>query len=227
MELTPRLHAIARQVPKGARLADVGTDHGCLPVWLLLHGQIKAAVAADLRKGPLERARETARQYGQREKISFRLCDGLADIQADEVDTVAIAGMGGETIAAILEAAPWTRRDKLLLLQPMTGAPHLRRWLQTHGYAILEEQVVREGKRLYSIWTVRGGAMPSLSAAELWAGVNRPGPLRLDYLSMIEEKAQKALRGQMSAREPDRTAAAELEEVLLGLRAMKKELVQW
>ena len=140
MELTPRLGAIAQQVPLGARLADVGTDHGYLPVWLLLNGRIKGAVAADLRKGPLERARETAQLYGQSVAISFRLCDGLTDIISDEVDTVVIAGMGGETIIDILKAAPWTRQEKLLLLQPMTGIPNLRRWLQNNGYAILDEQ---------------------------------------------------------------------------------------
>ena len=124
MELTPRLQAIAFQVPQGARLADIGTDHGYLPAWLLLNGKIETAIAADLRAGPLERARETSRQYGLEGAISFRLCDGLTGIAEDEVDTVAIAGMGGETISAILGNAPWIR-DKLLLLQPMTGASHL------------------------------------------------------------------------------------------------------
>lgn len=226
MELTPRLRAIAMQVPQGARLVDVGTDHGYLPVWLLLQGRIEQAIAADLREGPLDRARETARQYGQVENICFRLCNGLTDITADEVDTVVIAGMGGETISAIMEAAPWVCRDKLLLLQPMTGMPQLRQWLQSHGYIILEEQIVREGKRLYSIWTVRGGEMPPLSPAELWAGANRPGPLRLDYISMVEEKVRKALQGQKAAREPDPTSTAELEAVLFGLLEMKKELIR-
>lgn len=224
MDLTPRLQAIARQVPRGARLADVGTDHGYLPVWLLLNGYVETAIAADLREGPLDRARETAQQYRQSGKISFRLCDGLAGITADEVDTVVIAGMGGETISAILEAAPWTCRDKLLLLQPMTGMPQLRQWLQGHGYTIVHEQIAREGKRLYSIWSVRGGRMDALSPAELWAGRNSCDPLRLDYLAMIEEKAEKALRGHQAARTPDLAAAAELEEVLSGLREMKKEL---
>ena len=224
MELTPRLQAIAQQVPQGARLADVGTDHGYLPVWLLLNDRIETAIAADLREGPLNRAKETAQQYRQSEKISFRLCDGLTDIAADEVDTVVIAGMGGETIATILEAAPWTCQEKLLLLQPMTGMPQLRLWLQSHNYSILSEQIVREGKRLYGIWSVRGGWMAPLSPAELWAGKNSRDPLRPDYLTMIEEKAGKALRGQLAAHDPDQTAIAELEEALSGLRKMKKEL---
>lgn len=223
MELSPRLQSIARQIPQGARLADVGTDHGYLPVWLLLNGRIRRAVAADLRAGPLDRARQTARQYGQMENISFRLCDGLADIGAEEVDAVVVAGMGGETIAAILEAAPWTRQDKLLLLQPMTGAPRLRQWLQTHGYAIEKETLAREGNKLYSIWTVRGGSMPPLSPAELWAGVDGGDPLRPAYLSSLLEKAEKALRGHLTAQRPDQAVIAYLEEVLSGLRKMKEE----
>ena len=225
MELSPRLRTIAQQVPQGSRLADVGTDHGYLPVWLLMNGIIERAVAADLREKPLGRARETAQQYGQSEKISFRLCDGLTDIDADEVDVISLAGMGGETISAILEAAPWTRQDKLLLLQPMTGAPRLRPWLQSHGYAILKETICREGKKLYSIWTVRGGDMARLSPAEEWAGVNGDVPLRLDYLKMIEGKVQKALQGHRASQAPDKTAIARLEDVLAGLYLMKKELI--
>lgn len=224
MELTPRLRAIAEQVPQDARLADVGTDHGHLPAWLLLNGRIRSAIAADLREGPLERGRETARQYGLSDKMSFRLCNGLSGIAEDEADTIVIAGMGGDTIAAVLGAAPWTRTGKLLLLQPMTGAFQLREWLQSHGYTIFNEVLAREGKRLYSIWSVRGGAAPALSPAELWAGVNRDDPLRLDYLALMEKKAERALRGHRSAQIPDRAAIARLEAVTAGLQKMKKEL---
>lgn len=224
MELSARLQTIAQQVPQGARLVDVGTDHGYLPVWLLQNGRVEKAIASDLREGPLERARATARQYGIEETLSLRLCDGLAGIEANEVDTVVIAGMGGETIASILRAAPWAHQDKLLLLQPMTGMPQLRRWLQENGYAILSERVAQEGTKLYSIWTVREGQMGPLSPAELWAGKNSPDPLRIEYLILAEEKAEKALQGHKSARDPDLAAISELETVLSGLRVMKKEL---
>ncbi len=225
MELSPRLYAIAQQVPQGARLVDVGTDHGYLPVWLLMNNVIERAIAADLREKPLGRSRETAQQYGQSEKISFRLCDGLKDIDANEVDTVVIAGMGGDTIASILEVAPWTRQDKLLILQPMTGAPRLRPWLQSHGYVILSEIICREGKKLYSIWTVKGGNMAALSSAEEWAGINCDTPLRLDYLKMIEGKVQKALQGHRASQAPDKASIVRLEDVLNGLYRMKKELI--
>lgn len=223
MELTPRLQAIADQVPQGSRLADIGTDHGYLPVWLLLNGKIPSAIASDLREGPLNRARETARQFGQTERISFRLCGGLAEIREEEAEIIVIAGMGGETIAAILDAAPWTRRSKLLL-QPMTGLPELRQWLQHNGYSIEEERIIREGKHLYSIWNVRGGDMPPLTPAELWAGRQSGDPLRKDYLALMIGKAEKALAGHMAAHAPDRQAIAGLTETLAGLRQMEEEL---
>lgn len=224
MELTARLQAIADQVPQGTRFVDVGTDHGRLPVWLLLNGRVSNAIASDLREGPLARARETARQFGVAGQISFRLCGGLSDVSEKEADVIAIAGMGGETIVSILKAAPWTRRDKLLLLQPMTGLVELRQWLQQNRYAILEERIVREGKRLYSIWAVKGGAMPELTPAELWAGRQSGDPLRRDYLALMRGKAERALAGRKASHAPDQSAIAGLAAVLAGLERMEKEL---
>ena len=105
MELSPRLRSVAGLVPPGARFADVGTDHAYLPVWLLQQGIIEHALVSDLRPGPLDRARSTAARYGLAERMEFRLCDGLSGIAPAEADTIAIAGMGGETIAAILAGA--------------------------------------------------------------------------------------------------------------------------
>lgn len=224
MELSPRLETIARQVPHGSVLADVGTDHALLPVRLLLEGRISRAIASDLREGPLSRARETVEAHGVADLVSLRLCDGLSGIQAGEADVVAIAGMGGETIAAILEQAPWARTDTLLLLQPMTSFPDLRQWLLEHGYRVEQETICQEGRRMYTILTVRGGQDTPLSAAELWVGRNRPQPLRRAYLAMMGEKVRRALEGQRSSAHPDPATVAHLEEVLVGIEGMKKEL---
>lgn len=224
MELTPRLRAIAEQVPRGARFADVGTDHGYLPVWLILNGVIESAIAADLRQGPLERARRTAEQYGVAERVSFRLCDGLSGIVAEEADVIAVAGMGGDTIANILAAAPWTKEPgKLLLLQPMTAQPELRRWLEGNGYLISQERISREGDRLYSIWSVAGGVMPLLSPGELWAGRQSRDPLWGEYVDFISGKVSRALTGHMMAAQPDMAAISELQAVLTDLLRMKGE----
>lgn len=224
MELTPRLETIARQVPQGAILADVGTDHALLPVWLLLEGRISHAIASDLREGPLSRAKETVEQHGVADRVSLRLCDGLSGIQAGEADVVAIAGMGGETIAAILEQAPWTKEHTLLLLQPMTSFQDLRKWLLDHGYTVEQESICQEGSRMYTILTVRGGQDTPMTAAELWVGRNRPQPLRRAYLAMMEGKVRRALDGQRASANPNQATVEHLEEVLAGMEQMKKEL---
>lgn len=225
MELSPRLRSVADQVPEGAALADVGTDHAYLPAWLLLNGRIRRAIAADLREGPLERARETAERYGVRERISFRLCDGLAAVRPEEADTVAIAGMGGETISAILEAAPWTAGEgKLLLLQPMTAFSELRAWLYGHSYAIERETVSREGKRLYVCLTVRGGTMPPMTPGELFAGRQSGDPLRGAYLDMLSGKLERVLCGLRGAAVQDEGQIEVVGRVLRELSEMRKEL---
>ena len=225
LHLTPRLQTVADQVLPGARLADIGTDHAYLPVCLLLEGVIDSAIAADLRPGPLSRAKETAAQYGVSEKISFRLCDGLSDIRSEEVDTIVIAGMGGDTIAAILESARWTKGKGIrLLLQPMTAQMHLRKWLSGQGYSIEYERISCEGKRLYTIMNIMAGEMPQLSPGELWAGRQSDDPLRGAYLDMMLGKARRILEGQRSAQRENAVLIAELEQIIHELIGMKKEL---
>lgn len=225
LTLTPRLQAVADLVPPGARLADVGTDHGYLPVRLLLDGKIQSAIASDLRAGPLSRAAETAQRYGIHEGLSLRLCPGLDGVAPGEADCVTIAGMGGETIASILEAAPWTRSGTLLLLQPMTAFPDLRLFLQRSGYEIVRERIAREGRRFYAILCVRGGQMAPMTQAELWAGRQQEDALRGPYLEFLEEKLGRVLSGLRRANEADVEEIGRLEETLAGLETMRKELL--
>ena len=229
LELTPRLQAVASFVPAGARLADVGTDHAYLPTALILEGKIPSGIAADLREGPLNRARMTAAEYGVEDKLSFRLCDGLRAIVPNEVDAVAIAGMGGETISSILEAAPWVIERKIpLILQPMSSMSDLRLWLAEHGYTIREERLAREGDTIYTALLVGAGTMPGLTAAELCAGKNTNDPLRGAWLEHWLERTRRALSGMAQARsESVAVRRAELEQVLSGLEEMKKEWDAW
>ncbi|BDF70978.1 hypothetical protein CE91St41_17940 [Oscillospiraceae bacterium] len=231
-ELSPRLRAVADRVPAGARFADVGTDHAYLPVWLLLRGDISSAVASDLRQGPLDRARRTAQRYGVTERISFRLCDGLSGIAPEEADTIAIAGMGGETIAAILSAAPWTRSGACrLLLQPMSAVPDLRGCLQANGYRIEGEALIREGDTTYHLLEAAPGEMEPLTPAQRWAGRQDAGQdpaLRGELLDVLVRRAEKALAGiRRSVRPSDAPRREELEQVYTGLIEMKKEWDAW
>lgn len=150
--LDKRLSAVAALVRSGSRLADIGTDHAYLPVYLVQAGVCPSAIASDIGAGPLEAARRTVTENGLTSEIALRLGDGLATVTADEVEDIAIAGMGGETIAAILEAAPWVKDARLrLILQPMTRAEDLRRWLLTNGFSVIEEHLIIDGRHLYPV----------------------------------------------------------------------------
>lgn len=232
IQLSPRLCSVAEMVPLGARLADVGTDHAYLPVWLLQRKVISHAVVSDLREGPLERAKTTAEKYGLTEQMDFRLCNGLSGILAEEVDTIAIAGMGGETIASILEAAPWTAQGEYrLLLQPMSAQNDLRLWLQQNSYSIVEERLSCEGNTLYTAFQVKPGTMSPLTPAECWAGRQHRGeeaPLRAEYLKRLIEQTGRALEGlQRSVCPAGASRQLELEERYQGLTAMLKEWNTW
>lgn len=150
MTLDKRLSLTASFVRPGSRLADIGTDHARLPAALVASGHCPRAVASDLRPGPVAAARRTVATAGLQALIDVRLGDGLTPLKPGEVDDIVIAGMGGETIAAILEAASWIRDQQYrLILQPMTRAEHLHRYLLQNGFSILREEAVQEGEHIY------------------------------------------------------------------------------
>ena len=102
VKISHRLIQVAGLVPEGSRLADVGTDHGYVPIWLLQQGRIPSAIAMDVTQGPLCRARENRDRYGFQDVMDLRLSDGLEKLQPGEADTVLIAGMGGPLMIRIL-----------------------------------------------------------------------------------------------------------------------------
>lgn len=224
LELTPRLRLLAGWVPPGARLADIGTDHGYLPVWLSLRGQVSAAIASDLRKGPLEHARETGRLYGAA-GIDFRLGNGLEGIAPEEADVIVIAGMGGENIASILEAAPWTADGAhTLLLAPHTKAEVLRRFLMDHGYAIRREALVEDRGTLYPVMEAVAGSM-ELSLGQQWGGAGLlRDPLGERYIIERMIRLFGAVAGlNRSDRPADLEKADQLRDVLTALMELREE----
>ena len=224
LELTPRLQLLADWVPQGARLADVGTDHGYLPVWLSLQGRLTSAIASDLRKGPLEHAKETGRMYGA-QNIDYRLGNGLAGIGPEETDVIVIAGMGGENIASILEAAPWTADGvHTLLLAPHTKAEELRRYLMDHGYEILREKLVYDRGTIYPIMEVTAGQM-ELTVGQLWGGAKlRNDPLGNQYIIEKIIRLFGAVAGlNRSERPADLEKADGLRNILTALMEMREE----
>lgn len=153
VHLTKRLTAIAQQVPQGSRLADIGSDHALVPVHLVQTGQIQFAIAGEVIPGPLSRAKQAIEAAGLTQQIQPRLANGLAAIRpADQVDTVVIAGMGGQLICDILTAGqPHETGIQRLILEPNIQEDLVRQWLGAHRYQIKAETIVAEEQHVYEI----------------------------------------------------------------------------
>ena len=164
MELSPRLALAARLCTPCRSVIDVGCDHAYLCIHLVEQGAIYA-FAADIRPGPLASARANIAACGLSDRIRPVLCPGLEGFSPDDADTISICGMGGELIASILDAAPWTADGRhRLVLQPMTCAHRLRKWLHGHGFSVRREALAQEGRRLYVVLEAVGGAEDTCGA---------------------------------------------------------------
>ena len=196
-QLGPRLALCAALVRQGSSLCDVGTDHAYLPIWLLKTGKISRALACDINPGPLEAARRDGEKYGVGEELSFRLSDGLRAVSPQEAEDTVIAGMGGELILRIVLETPWLRdSSKRLVLQPMSSVPQLRRGLAREGFAVLEEQAVVDGGKVYSAFAAQYQGSP-VEAGPLYPYLGKlcPGG------PYVEEYARKVLRGLEAQRQ--------------------------
>ena len=162
MELSKRLKAVAELVTPGMRLADVGTDHGYIPIYLTEAGVIPSAIAMDINKGPLERAKEHIREHGLEGKIQTRLSDGLKNLQMNEADCMIAAGMGGGLVIRILSEERDTAGSfKELILQPQSEIDSVRKYLTEEGYRIVAEDMVYEDGKYYPMMK----AVPCMAGA--------------------------------------------------------------
>ncbi|HFI0419959.1 TPA: tRNA (adenine(22)-N(1))-methyltransferase TrmK [Streptococcus suis] len=183
-KLSKRLATVADYVPQGARLADVGSDHAYLPLFLMEQGRIDFAVAGEVVQGPYQSARQNVEQAGQSDKISVRLANGLEAVElADQVSTITIAGMGGRLIAEILE----TGKDKLgsverLILQPNNREDDVRRWLVANDFQLVTEEILEENDKIYEILVAEKGG------TDLTVDQLRFGPYLLEEQSSTFQK---------------------------------------
>ena len=167
MELSLRLQKIADFVPEGTSVADIGTDHAHLPIWLIEQKKIKKAYAMDIGEGPLSRATEAIHKYQMDDVIETRLSDGLEKLEAGEADTVVIAGMGGPLICNILER----RRDlwdsiSQFILSPQSELQMVRKFLRDNGLAIVREEMVVDMDKYYTVMKVVVGNSKHISEIE-------------------------------------------------------------
>ncbi|MCL2837586.1 MAG: class I SAM-dependent methyltransferase [Oscillospiraceae bacterium] len=227
-KLTPRLALIASLVPKDVIVADIGTDHAYIPAYLVNSGVAKHAIASDILDGPLKAARETVEHYGCGDKVELRKSDGLAEFSAGEADTLIIAGMGGVLIAKILEnGGDVAKSAKRLILQPMTAAYEVRKYLHENGYFITEEHLAREGDKLYNVIVAepRGEKHENIDeVADYYVGrrlIETRPPHFIEYVRKIINKFEVKLAGlaHSSAEELDMIITA-IEQILENLEGL-------
>ena len=214
---------MAELVPVCDKLADIGTDHGFLPLYLLETEKISRAICADINAMPLESAKRNFAAAELSSRADFRLGNGMEVIGEGEADVAVMAGMGGETIAELIAAD--RSKTPLFVLQPMSKSERLRTWLSENGWGIEKWNLVPDAGRLYEVLLVSKNA-PTAKSPYLRFG----SPDAIDrslYLRYIDEKlsgCQKALRGLRAAAEPDSDRISENENDIETLTRIKNNL---
>ncbi|WP_024346490.1 tRNA (adenine(22)-N(1))-methyltransferase [Lacrimispora indolis] len=227
MKLSRRLETIASFVPEGSRVADIGTDHGYIPIHLVQEGKAKHAIAMDVREGPLLRARAHIQEAGLQNYVEVRLSDGLLKLEQNEADCVVIAGMGGELMIHILEGG----RDlwesiSCWVLSPHSELDKVRRFLEEEAFFIWRETMIKEEGKYYSVMGV--SRKPGAAAADGREFFYRYGrglleskdPVLKEYLIKEEEQLEQIMSG-LSVSETE-SARRRMEELKLEL-AYNKE----
>ncbi|WP_213940428.1 tRNA (adenine(22)-N(1))-methyltransferase TrmK [Pseudomonas sp. dw_612] len=204
--LSMRLERVAAHVPAGARLADIGSDHGYLPVALMRRGAIVAAVAGEVALTPFRAAERTVRENELEQQVTVRLASGLAAIEpADGITAISLCGMGGETIRDIFDSGKARLNgQERLILQPNGGEQPLRQWLMDNDYRILVEELLREKRFDYEIIVAERAGSVEYTAEELYFGplqMQARSPEFLAKWQRILREKQKTLSSFAHARE--------------------------
>ena len=199
MKLTPRLQEVENLVPQCRIMADIGTDHAYLPLHLLEEGRISYAVACDIHKGPLVKAKEHIIRENRGDCVEIRLGAGIEPLTTGEVDGVTIAGMGGLMIIDILKDSPEKAHAlHWLVLQPQNHVAELKQYLAGHHFMIMQEDMAMEDRRLYEMMLVKPGAMKGISLLEGEIGVTenyRQHPLFHEHLRRLIRKRDFLIQG--------------------------------
>ena len=204
--LSERLACCASHLCNGQRVADIGCDHGYLGIYLLQNGCASSVIAADVNEGPLQSAMRNATKFGVRSKMTFHLSDGAGNIPRD-FDALICAGMGADTIIHILEDAPWLKSEQYnLILQCQSKTPTLRKYISDSGWCIKSETVLREGKFLYTVMSVRWDpTAPQLTPGECYISPALQGSADdvSDYRKRIIDGLRLAVNHQKDAQKSD------------------------
>lgn len=202
IQLDARLGAVANFVRKDSVVADIGTDHAYLPVFLVQQNIAKKVIACDCNAGPLSRAAETVKAYRMENGIVLRLGDGLKAVFPGECDDVIIAGMGGELIADIIKAAPWVKDPRYrLILQPMTKAERLRKFLLESGFAVERETAVVDSDKIYNVLCSAYRGQVTFDETDIFFGGLRSdqSAAAAAYRQKVIDRLQKRMAGLQKA----------------------------
>lgn len=203
MVLSKRLTTIASFVEKGSRVADVGTDHGYVPIYLVKKQIAAGAIAMDVRTGPLSRAAEHVREYGLENRIELRLSDGLGALQPGEADTVIISGMGGSLIIDILtRGSAAAAATPHLILSPQSDIPRVRIFLRENGYRIDREAFIRDEGKYYTVMSVsHGNTRPGRYIDDLYGKylLDHADPILQEYLTRQIARYEEILPGLLAS----------------------------
>ncbi|MEG0962845.1 MAG: class I SAM-dependent methyltransferase [Lachnospiraceae bacterium] len=225
IQLSDRLTAVAALVTEFGTLADVGTDHGYIPVFLAKEKRIERGIAMDVNQGPLLRAKEHIIQYGLEDVIQTRRSDGLEALHRNEADTIVIAGMGGGLMTRILAAGKQTAASaKELILQPQSELEAFRRFLQENKFQIVAENMIFEDGKYYPMMRVIPKAkehMDSMSLLEYRYGpllLKEKHPVLIRYLQRQKVQKQGILKNLTECGKGDtRLRQEELQEELMNI----------
>lgn len=229
-KLSHRLGTIAGLVQDGARVADIGSDHALLPVYLVSKGQCPSAIAGELNQGPFEAAQRQVREAGLSQQVDVRKGNGLAVITPGETDTVTIAGMGGHLIATILEEgriAGKLEHVKELVLQPNVGEDAVRHWLTQHGWALMDERILEEDGKIYEVLRAVRTENAEVHNEELYKASRLPGQLGSAEPIRKDEAVELLYRfGPHLLKEPNDVFFLKWESELLKMERICRQMEQ-
>ena len=199
IKLSKRLSTAASYVRSGAFVADIGTDHAYLPIYLVSSGIAKGALASDVNEGPILKAKENITRYGQEKLVFTQIANGLEGVEAYSPTDILICGMGGELIAKIIDASSYVKNSGIrLILQPMTSVYELREYL-SQGFSTIAENVVCEDGKIYQIICAEyDGQAHSYTKIELELGKKNIESKSAEYLALLNStiaKKEKKLVG--------------------------------
>lgn len=227
LKISKRLLTVAALVPSCDTLADIGSDHGLLPLYLLRENKIRCAYCCDLRPGPLETAEKNIAAYGMGGRAMPLLGSGLSPVRGIPHDCAVIAGMGGETIAQILAEGEISAGDRrVFVLQPMSRANLLREYLAESGFEIVDFALCEDAGHLYECLSVKKGV--HVETDPLYLYINRPygagGRLYARYVDQYRQRLEAALRGMAQSARPDPQETERLGGLLTQLDALAEPL---